>query len=278
MDIKELATQEYISTDITLRNVCTKYNLARTQFTIYLKRKEVSTKKKPKFDHTVFRSIDTEEKAYWLGFIAADGCVSYDPSRAHYNLEIGLAVKDREHLEKAKKFFKHTKEITYRESTNSCRLTMCNKEMCEDLIKLGITPRKSLTLKFPESLDPPLIRHFIRGYFDGDGSISKSKKSITFKLSMLGTYEFLSSIRMHYDCGVPLKKDKRHTNNTYYMYYRVGPALELLESIYKDSNIFLTRKKELYEYIMFCRSEKKLSELRGSKNGGGCDVNTVLSI
>lgn len=269
MDIKELATQEYISTDITLRNVCTKYNLARTTFTVYLKKREVSTKKKPKFDHTVFRKIDTEEKAYWLGFIAADGCVSYNPDRAHYNLEIGLAIKDWEHLEKARKFFNYTKKISYRESTKSCRIILCNKEMCEDLIKLGITPRKSLTLKFPEYLDSSLIRHFIRGYFDGDGSLSKSKKSNTFTLNIIGTYEFLSVIKEHYKCNSLLKKDRRHLNNTYYIGYRVSEALAFFESIYKDANIFLTRKKELYEYIMFCRSGKKFPELRGSKYGEG---------
>ena len=77
----------------------------------------------------IFRQIDTEEKAYWLGFLYADGYVS------KYNqVEVSLALKDKNHLEKLKVFINtNTNIIT---DDHRCRLLFCSKELANDLASL----------------------------------------------------------------------------------------------------------------------------------------------
>jgi hypothetical protein len=115
----------------------------------------------------IFQNIDTEEKAYWLGFLYADGCVHSQENK----IELGLAEKDYEHLNKFRNFLQIKNKIAYRDSTKSYRLSFRSKKSKQDLIALGYIPCKSLLLHFPNSQQVPdyLIKHFIRGYFDGDG-------------------------------------------------------------------------------------------------------------
>lgn len=136
----------------------------------------------PKFDNTIFDSIDTEEKAYWLGFIFADGCVAKQKAKRNYAITIGLAIQDINHLYKFNHFVKYIKnnmKIIKAKPSNiaknvqdKCVFSVSNKHLWETLNPYGCTPQKSLTLEFPDknifkSVD--LIRHFIRGYIDGDG-------------------------------------------------------------------------------------------------------------
>lgn len=92
----------------------------------------------------------------------------------------------------------HCKEnIIYPKNVNECcSWQITNKHLWEILNSYGCTPRKSLTLQFPEKEvfnSPNLVRHFIRGYWDGDGCISydKRKDSVVPRLSAVGTKQFL---------------------------------------------------------------------------------------
>ena len=116
-----------------------------------------------------FKNIDTEEKAYWLGFIAADGCV-YKMSKNAYRLQINLSAVDIGHLELFNDCIESDYIITQKKVNNSdtCILKISSKEFTDNLINLGITPNKSLIVQMP-NISQDLIRHFIRGYFDGDG-------------------------------------------------------------------------------------------------------------
>ena len=136
-------------------------------------------------NYNYFDTIDTEEKAYWLGFLFADGNLSV-PSyttkegkikNGRYKISLELKAEDIEHLKKFAKAIDYEKEIKtvkcsgYDDTTKRCRLMFNNKHMWNTLNNLGCTPRKSLTLQFPnisEKLEIP----FIRGYFDGDGCLS----------------------------------------------------------------------------------------------------------
>ncbi len=122
-------------------------------------------------DNNVFETIDSEHKAYWLGFLYADGCVYISPP--HYELVVGLSSIDVGHLEKFKIFLKSNKKLyKFNNGTGDC-LRIQSKKICEDLINKGCIERKSLVLEFPNDNIVPnyLINHFIRGFFDGDGSI-----------------------------------------------------------------------------------------------------------
>jgi intein-encoded DNA endonuclease-like protein len=191
-----------------------------------------------------FKEIKTEEDAYWLGFIMADGNVCEDCN----SIEISLKLSDFQHLEKLKNYFEWGGII--RTDSFRCRLTVTNENIKNNLVSKGCTPRKSLTLKFPteEQVPNELISHFIRGYFDGDGYISDPMKG-PISISLLGTKEFLESIVEKLELkgkSSILKKDERHLNNTFHISMFGQDARNLISYIYKDSTVFLERKHDRY--------------------------------
>lgn len=92
-----------------------------------------------------FETIDTEEKAYWLGFLYADGSVGSNDDR----IELGLAERDFHHIEKFRNFIGINNKISYREKTKSYRYAFKSQNCKQDLINKGCVPRKSLILKYP---------------------------------------------------------------------------------------------------------------------------------
>lgn len=145
-----------------------------------------------KFNEHIFDKIDTEEKAYWLGFLYADGYVESNGN----TIELSLKSSDIHHLEKFRDFlnFDKTKHI-FKDSIR-CRIAFRNKHIKQSLIKLGCIPRKSLTITFPSLDQVPvhLHRHFIRGYVDVDGSVMFNTEHTSGRLSILGTYDMLDGI------------------------------------------------------------------------------------
>lgn len=144
----------------------------------------------------IFKEIDTEEKAYWLGFLAADGCVA-----GNYII-LTLQEKDKEHVEKFKQFLQadsikiltRTRKNKY-ETNNYYTFSIGCKEMAQDLKNKGIVEHKSLVLKPPIGLIPEkFYLDWIRGYFDGDGGISYSEKSNRWQSYANSTKEVLEWI------------------------------------------------------------------------------------
>src|SRR3989344_5954833 len=123
--------------------------------------------------HTVNESFFdkfNEKSVYTLGFIFADGNISWNQEKGYYSLTITASEKDKEHLENLRRGISSTKPLLYSDKTNSERLIVNNKNICQKLISLGVTPRKSLTVKFP-NIPKTYLRHFIRGVIDGDGNV-----------------------------------------------------------------------------------------------------------
>ena len=204
------------------------------------------------FDDTVFDSIDTEEKAYWLGFIWADGNIK-TTSKTCYRLTINLKLEDLDHLEKFNKFTKHTKyNIKIDKIKNVCSWYACSKHLWETLNNYGCTPRKSLTLKFPdESIfkSRDLIGHFIRGYFDGDGCISyeRYKNGIVMRCSLLGTMDFVEGIKQYTKLENILVQ-LRHNKNYYFNLKLTNNESKYFASlIYDNAVIYLNRKYLRYQ-------------------------------
>lgn len=145
----------------------------------------------------------SKEMAWVLGFICADGCILLGPRNGGV-LSIGVAEKDLEILEKINKALDSEYPIR-KKLTNSqtyCyRLDISHRGIVDDLINLGVTPRKSKTLSWPD-IPKDLVWHFIRGYYDGDGSIFYGKgytnrkgiSNLQLRTSVLGTKSFLQGI------------------------------------------------------------------------------------
>ena len=233
--------------------------ISRSRFSQYLKKESVDIKQLPhkiKFNNTVFEKIDTEEKAYWLGFLYADGCIGKNRSQ----IELQLSKKDKVHVYKFRDFIKSTHKISLKNNKlgSSYRIIIEDENMHRDLIKLGCTPRKSLTLKFPteEQVPKSLLPHFIRGYFDGDGGFSNTGKTLC--VNILGTKEFLEGLKKE----VVILNNKKiypmsykdNNKNTYRIQFGSRKDIEIfLDYIYKNSNINLDRKYEKYKNFV-CRA------------------------
>ena len=281
----EQIIKEYIETGCSIQFLKRKYGIPPMKISNAIKAAGydvINKQNQIKFDEHIFDSIDTEEKAYWLGFIWADGCIA---SR-DYNFEMALAEKDKEHLEKFNLFVKHKRSITkkvckingkeciaYRSSFNS-------KHFWNTLNNYGCTPKKSLTLKFPKLeifKEPQFIYDFIRGYFDGDGCIThKNKEHTQIAFSLCGTDDMLRNISDL--LGKPNRKishDSRgnHCPELTFVHFT---ALSILSLLYDNASIYLERKYNLYKE--YCRLYKELYGLRQGKIGEDCDVNTEQTI
>lgn len=206
-----------------------------------------------KVDNDFFEKIDTQEKAYILGFIYADGCIT------NHALQIKISKKDIELLEKIKsvlhsdhKIGVYTNNNGYGIGNEYCAIRIQSHKIENDLKLLGIIPRKTKTISFPTNAQVPenLLRHFIRGFFDGDGSVYKHDYPA---ISFTGTYAML--------CGIKQEMQKiTNTQANIYPYknkdvfdYKVGGTNQMkkiYDYLYKDATIFLGRKKNKFEEIL----------------------------
>lgn len=255
------ALKLYLSEKLSVTKFCKKYNLSMKWFLIYLNKQGINVineHNRVKFNDHKFDIIDTEEKAYWLGFIYADGCVM-----DNNGFEISLKESDKDHLDKFNTFMEYETNNVKINSTNykdhlRCRWSVKNKHLKESLEKLGCTPRKSLTLSFPNKsifTNEELIRHFIRGYFDGDGCISYSNKEHTkMYLNFVGTKEFLNKIKDI--SGFNWYMNSK--GNVFQMSCGHTSGMKFSKCLYENSTIYLDRKYQ--RFVEFCR-------LESSKNG-----------
>lgn len=225
----------------TITSIAKELNISRPRFSSFLKENGFNPSNKKSVKSDIFEIIDTEEKAYWLGFMYADGYVSSDRN----SLGICLQLIDTPHLEKFKDFLKYSGDV--RVESNRCRVEFRDTKMKNDLIEKGCTPKKSLTLTFPNEdiLPKELIRHFIRGYFDGDGCLCYTEK--TLDVELIGTQSFTETV-----CDI-IGIDKKRI-------YPLGRGSEakrivmggikdiekFLTYIYEDCHIYLDRKYDKY--------------------------------
>lgn len=225
--------------------------------------KNLSDTHKLPIDANFFNSIDTEEKAYWLGFIYADGYIT--KCNGHSVFGIKLKIEDKDHIVKFKnaihsehKIIEGVIESPYGVS-RACSITIANEEFVHCLLDKGVFYNKSKILKPPpqEKLPNNLVSHFIRGYFDGDGSIylGKAKKDnwkSSGNVSFIGTYELLSWILNNLKEQCSTKANIYKYKNKDIWEIKIGGNtnfLNLYEYLYKDANIFLSRKKDKADFI-----------------------------
>lgn len=198
-------------------------------------------------DDTVFEKVDNEEKAYWLGFLYADGYVNQDNT----SLELTLSKKDTEHLSKFKAFMKtespiKEKKVFLKNKIHyASRLFICNKKICDDLKTLGCINNKGNKLVFPNNqiLPKELKHHFMRGYFDGDGS-SRLRKDGQRCIEIIGNYDFIVSFRniLHNKLGLNKNKLVRHGKAFGVRYGGNNIYAKFKDYIYKDATVYLERK------------------------------------
>ena len=221
-------------------------------------RNDSEKSRKYTYNKDFFKVIDTEEKAYWLGFIYADGyIVNGIKGKNKDSLGITLSNEDKEHIEKFKKSIDSNHPIRIYKTkygSNSARIIIQDEELVADLIELGVLRNKSLILKFPttDMVDKSLIYHFIRGYFDGDGSFKKKGQKLNgYDFSVLGTIEFLTELRTYLGVDNEIRKcNKNNDSNNYHLTFGGNQKVkQVANMLYGNANIYLDRKYKRYREI-----------------------------
>lgn len=229
--------------------------------------------RKFEIDKNIFENIDTEEKAYWLGFIAADGCVTNGGKHGRqFDLRVNLGNEDYKHLIALQKFIKTNKpiqSITKLHKKNqkyyySCLLRICSKKIVTDLITHSVVPAKSKIIKFP-CINESLQRHYIRGLFDGDGSWSKSRTQLQF--SIVGAnFEFLKNVSKTISTQTGLCENKitcdKKTGVFRVNWNGNNNCEKIFDWVYKDVTVFLDRK---FEKSKCLKSSVNRNKNRGQK-------------
>lgn len=197
-------------------------------------------------NESFFKKIDDENKAYFLGLLFADG---YHDEKG-YRIKLSLTEKDVDILNKVRKSIKSTHKLYYEKQHDNAKpkysFTFRNKQVSNDLIKLGLRQRKSFTCRVPK-LNRKLYPHFIRGYFDGDGTIGINKKG-KWGFGIYGNQGFLK------DLLLILPKELRIQMYNHHIIYKIqtgkkSTILNFYDYLYKDATIWLDRKYDIWNKI-----------------------------
>lgn len=205
-----------------------------------------------------FDNIDTQNKAYFLGFLFADGNNCMQKS----TIRIALQEKDRDILEKLRIDIGSNKPLCLKSSEHKRNngegydykdqyaLDVCNKHWCERLSELGCVPNKSLVLKFPDYLSDEMLPHFIRGYFDGDGCIVNAKSG-NHNINLTSTKDFCISVQNIVFNLFGIKSYIRSASNkngitSVWTLSKKQDIKTFLDWIYKDAELYLKRKYDRY--------------------------------
>lgn len=269
---KEEIVSKYLTGKYTCKALGKEYGISGCSISSLLKRRsipvnnnQVELQSKYILNHDYFNIIDMERKAYFLGFLFADGCNHQDNS-----IRISLQERDKYILEQLNTeigsnrplgFEKTSKYTKFKNAQDTYSLSITSQNMSEQLERLGCVRKKSLILKFPlkEHVPEHLIPHFIRGYFDGDGSFVAHMMKCKggrylhqqYKFSFTSTLEFCESVKkiivdkFNIPVGI-YERRKNSGKNSYELNITGKKVFDVLDWLYKDSTIHLHRKYNKY--------------------------------
>jgi hypothetical protein len=250
------------------------YENRRVSF--YKTSEELATNRKYFCNFDYFKEIDTREKAYWLGFLFADGCI-LDRKDKKGNpkgktLTFTLKEEDEYMLEAFRSCIKSNHPIRRKKVKLQDKIFIAYEfnigsvKLCDDLISWGCVPRKSLILKYPNKLEDKYFGDFLRGYFDGDGCVSYTfGRGQSFPILLMdGTLEFLTAIKerllsLNIKTGEILK-DKR--NQAYSIRISNQSFVNFYNLTYGTAEYHLGRKLDKFREILFDRNaDFQISEI-----------------
>lgn len=252
--IEDQIVSDYYKDGMSIRELAKKYKCSTAPIISLFKRRGInfrakSTYRKYSIDEHYFDNIDTEEKAYILGLLYADG--GNCSKKNHYIVSLTLHPKDIDILEKIRFALKMESPIVDWINSKSGktykRINICSKHMVCALEAHGIVPRKSLVVTYPGWLREDLYRHFIRGLFDGDGSIQSDLEYI----NLCGSVHLMSKIKeileKNFNANIRIYNDGSHHRDFASMFCSTRRDMILiLHWMYDNSTISLDRKYQLY--------------------------------
>lgn len=228
------------------------FNVDVKTITNRLRENNIDIKKKYRkylINENYFEKIDTEQKAYWLGFLIADG---YNSGKF-----IRVDIQDEGHLEKFRNEIYINNDMPVRKKKNIINnkdifyLTIQDPKILNDVEKLGVVNKKSMITKYPD-IGSEYDKYFIRGIFDGDGCLTYSMDGNyrRYTFSIVGSYylmKSLQSIISENNVNVRFRKMK----TIYEIYIRGNrQIIKVLDWLYEETNIHLNRKYEKYKEML----------------------------
>lgn len=261
-EIQEQIIEAY-KNNMSLREIERQFGATRVTVSKFLSERNIKTTvgnhyRKYFHDFNFFETIDTEEKAYWLGFMYADGyIVNNEEKYGEDAFGLTLAEDSLDSIEKFKTSLKATNPIRYDDSKHigqkQVKLVCCSQKTVNDLIDKGVLKQKSLVLKPPTKVPLELIHHFIRGFFDGDGSLTKYEHKnstyISFGINFTTTYSMAQWLQNIFQMGNVFPEKRRQAT----WYYSVGgnqQVLKICHYMYDDATIWMDRKYNRYKELL----------------------------
>ena len=240
-----------------VKEVLKKYNIPIRNFS---QAAVVSNINRTLYKNDEYFKYQNSNMAWLLGFLAADGTVSSSDN----TIKIGLSSKDKEILERIKKELKIENKIverTTKDGYDTVDLHWTSKEHKQDLAIYGITPQKTFTIKPPKTLESKYYIDFIRGYFDGDGSVNlihSNGKVSALRWQICGaTSEILQWIIdiLYEQYNIPkvnihVDNSPSRKNNYYYFQYSTNSTKKIKDILYTSDSLYLKRKKDHFEKII----------------------------
>lgn len=212
-----------------------------------------------------FFSSWNSEMSYILGFVVADGCVGVkrirkkDGTKQYY---FNITSKDKPHLENIKKVMTAQQKIYSKGSGSTNRkdyyfIQIGHQEICKDLLNLGVLPRKTYNLKLIEVPDE-YFSDFVRGFFDGDGSVYIYKVNSVLQIKSgfgSSSLPFITDFNRQlcdrldiFPKTIHQKKDKRRKIPLYYVDFYIDDCEKLAEFMYGNNpSLYLPRKRQIFE-------------------------------
>lgn len=209
-----------------------------------------------KINEKYFEKIDTEGKAYFLGLMMADGCVNSNGNHFY------LKMKDEDIIQKFKKELECEHPIRYTNYENHTMyiLEVSSKKSCDFLKKYGCVPNKDYIVQLPD-IEECLIRHFIRGYFDGDGCLQLQNVIYRCRFDIVSASksileQFRLIIAKHSITKGYLGKETY--SNSWHLNFSGHQVENILDWLYKDANFYLKRKYDKYLILKTMVSRTKI--------------------
>lgn len=228
-----------------------------------LKEKNITIKKQTDYSHRkyslneyYFEKIDTKDKAYFLGLLIADG------NKYKNTVRIELQEKDKSILELFKKYIEYKGNLTYiaprknKKSNALYNITLHSKIFSKHAEKAGIVSNKTFKTTFP-NIPEEFHSHFIRGYFDGDGSIWLNNiKQDTWGFNITGNIILIDKIKevLVKNCLIFSPKTHKKGDKGVGTFCSAGnkQVSRIREYLYKDcDDLYLTRKKEKFDKVSY---------------------------
>ncbi len=242
--------------DLAARYSCTRIVIAARLRESGITLRSRGSQRKYAVDDTFFDCIDTEEKAYWLGFLLADGSISR--SKDGDKLNLALALRDEKHVLKFRRALSAENPLHYWSRSEAVGLTISSTQLVESLEKLGCVQRKTGCHGTPK-IPGELMRHMYRGYFDGDGCLSCWKANGSWRIDVPGARKFVEDFQAWLMSRTDVGKTKlKPVGRVVYLSYGGSRQVErIVDLLYAGAKTFLDRKYA--KYLEFKNTRKTIA-------------------